>query len=255
MTELTLAWAALFGFRAGVYAVLIATGRVGWLAAASVAMGWPAFGLLLFASYRFVPQRLEQLGAPDPRHNEPEPDLNLERPVEVVQSPCSARSRVRSPGEISVLGRTRTSIPSAASTSSARSAIAHLAERGRVHVVGHHQVAGAEVAQVEHERPVRARRAGDDRVGLLDRAPARGRPRSSGIVTTSTRSQRAASAASALAWSARERFRIPVGRAHVVDARVQAADVVARVRAGGARLSSAGTCSWATCAARAPSTA
>ena len=46
MTELTLAWAALFAFRAAVYAVLIATGRVGWLAAASVAMGWPAFGLL-----------------------------------------------------------------------------------------------------------------------------------------------------------------------------------------------------------------
>ena len=74
MSELTLAWAALFGFRAGVYAVLIATGRVGWLAAASVAMGWPAFGLLMFASYRFVPQRLAQLGAPDPRQDEPEPE-------------------------------------------------------------------------------------------------------------------------------------------------------------------------------------
>ncbi|MDA0166177.1 DUF3159 domain-containing protein [Solirubrobacter ginsenosidimutans] len=74
MTELTLAWAALFGFRAAVYAVLIATGRVGWLAAASVAMGWPAFGLLMFLSYRFVPKRLEQLGAPDPRQPEaPEP--------------------------------------------------------------------------------------------------------------------------------------------------------------------------------------
>jgi hypothetical protein len=74
MTELTLAWAALFAFRAAVYAVLIATGRVGWLAAASVAMGWPAFGLLMFLSYRFVPRRLEQLGAPDPRHPEaPEP--------------------------------------------------------------------------------------------------------------------------------------------------------------------------------------
>jgi Protein of unknown function (DUF3159) len=74
MTELTLAWAALFAFRAAVYGVLIATGRVGWLAAASVAMGWPAFGLLMFLSYRFVPKRLEQLGAPDPRHPaEPEP--------------------------------------------------------------------------------------------------------------------------------------------------------------------------------------
>ncbi len=71
MTELTLAWAALFAFRAAVYGILIATGRVGWLAAASVAMGWPAFGLLMFASYRFVPKRLAQLGAPDPRHTEP----------------------------------------------------------------------------------------------------------------------------------------------------------------------------------------
>jgi hypothetical protein len=73
MSELTLAWAALFGLRAGVYAVLIASGKVGWLAAASIAMGWPAFGLLLFVSYRYVPQRLRQLGAPDPRHEKPEP--------------------------------------------------------------------------------------------------------------------------------------------------------------------------------------
>jgi hypothetical protein len=73
MTELTLAWAALFAFRAGVYAILIATGRVGWLAAASVAMGWPVLGLLMFASYRYVPRRLAQLGAPDPRPAEPEP--------------------------------------------------------------------------------------------------------------------------------------------------------------------------------------
>lgn len=71
MSELTLAWAALFGLRAGVYAVLIASGKVGWLAAASIAMGWPAFGLLLFVSYRYVPQRLRQLGAPDPRHPKP----------------------------------------------------------------------------------------------------------------------------------------------------------------------------------------
>jgi hypothetical protein len=71
MTELTLGWAALFAFRAAVYGVLIATGRVGWLAAASVAMGWPAFGLWMFLSYRFVPLRLAQLGAPDPRHHGP----------------------------------------------------------------------------------------------------------------------------------------------------------------------------------------
>jgi hypothetical protein len=67
MTEYTLAWALLFGLRAGVYAVLIAAGRVGSLAVASVAMGLPAFGLLLLVGYRYVPRRLEQLGAPNPR--------------------------------------------------------------------------------------------------------------------------------------------------------------------------------------------
>jgi hypothetical protein len=70
MTEYTLAWAALFGLRAAVYAVLIYYGRVGSLAVASIAMGLPAFGLLLFVGYRYVPRRLEQLGAPTPR---PEP--------------------------------------------------------------------------------------------------------------------------------------------------------------------------------------
>jgi hypothetical protein len=76
MTEYTLAWAALFGFRASVYGVLIATGRVGWLAVASIAMGLPAFGALIFLGFRYVPRRLAQLGAPDPRHDEtdvPEP--------------------------------------------------------------------------------------------------------------------------------------------------------------------------------------
>jgi hypothetical protein len=62
--EVTLAWACLFAFRATVYAILIAAGKAGWLAAASVAMGWPAFLLLLFLSYRYVPRRLDQLGAP-----------------------------------------------------------------------------------------------------------------------------------------------------------------------------------------------
>jgi hypothetical protein len=73
MSELTLAWATLFGVRAAVYAFLIASGRVGLLAAASIVMGWPAFGLLMFGSYRYVPRRLEQLGAPPPRPAEPEP--------------------------------------------------------------------------------------------------------------------------------------------------------------------------------------
>lgn len=68
-SEVTFAWAGLFAFRAAVYAVLIAAGKAGWLAVASVAMGWPAFLLLLFVSYRYIPRRLAQLGAP-PR---PEP--------------------------------------------------------------------------------------------------------------------------------------------------------------------------------------
>jgi hypothetical protein len=62
--EVTFAWAGLFAFRAGVYAVLIAAGKAGWLAVASVAMGWPAFLALLFFSYRYVPWRLARLGAP-----------------------------------------------------------------------------------------------------------------------------------------------------------------------------------------------
>jgi hypothetical protein len=72
MSELTLAWAALFFLRAAVYAYLIYLGKPGGLAAASLGLGWPAFGLLMFLSYRYVPKRLEQLGAPDPRPAEPE---------------------------------------------------------------------------------------------------------------------------------------------------------------------------------------
>jgi hypothetical protein len=67
MSELTLAWAALFGVRGAVYAVLIAAGKPGWLAAASIVMGWPAFALLMFGSYRYAPRRIGQLGGPPPR--------------------------------------------------------------------------------------------------------------------------------------------------------------------------------------------
>ena len=67
MTELTLAWAALFAVRAAVYAVLIAAGKAGWLAAASIVMGWPAFALLMFGSFRYAPRRIGQLGGPPPR--------------------------------------------------------------------------------------------------------------------------------------------------------------------------------------------
>jgi hypothetical protein len=64
--EVTLAWAGLFALRAAVYAVLIPLGKAGALAAASIVMGWPAFGLLLWLSYRYLPRRLTQLGATVP---------------------------------------------------------------------------------------------------------------------------------------------------------------------------------------------
>ena len=68
-SEITFAWAGLFAFRAIVYAILIGAGKAGWLAFASVAMGWPAFLALLFVSYRYVPWRLERLGGPPrPEH-------------------------------------------------------------------------------------------------------------------------------------------------------------------------------------------
>ena len=73
MTELTLAWTALFAIRAAVYLFLIVTGRVGLLAAAAIVMGWPAFGLWMLGSYRLTPLRLKQLGAPPPRAEAPEP--------------------------------------------------------------------------------------------------------------------------------------------------------------------------------------
>jgi len=68
-SEITFAWAGLFAFRACVYAILIAAGKAGWLAFASVAMGWPAFLALGFISYRYLPWRLALLGAPPrPEH-------------------------------------------------------------------------------------------------------------------------------------------------------------------------------------------
>ena len=69
--EVTLAWAVVFASRALVYLVLILAGKAGWLAVASVAMGWPAFLLAVFFSYRYVPWRLAQLGAPPrPEHED-----------------------------------------------------------------------------------------------------------------------------------------------------------------------------------------
>jgi hypothetical protein len=66
-SEVTLVWSALFGLRAAVYAILIAAGKPGGLAAASIVIGWPPFLALAWASYRYVPWRLERLGAPPPK--------------------------------------------------------------------------------------------------------------------------------------------------------------------------------------------
>jgi hypothetical protein len=71
MTEYTLIWAGLFLLRASVFLVGILAGEVEFLGVASLAMGLPAFGALLFFGYRWVPKRLAQVGAPDPRHPEP----------------------------------------------------------------------------------------------------------------------------------------------------------------------------------------
>jgi hypothetical protein len=64
--EVSLAWSALFALRATIYGILIALGEAGWLAAASIIMGWPAFLGLMWGSYRYTPRRLAQLGAPAP---------------------------------------------------------------------------------------------------------------------------------------------------------------------------------------------
>jgi hypothetical protein len=66
-SEVTLVWAALFGLRAAVYAVLIAAHKPGGLAAASIVIGWPPFLALAWATYRYTPWRLERLDAPPPR--------------------------------------------------------------------------------------------------------------------------------------------------------------------------------------------
>jgi hypothetical protein len=67
--ELTLAWAAFFAVKAGVFLLLIVAGEAGVLAIVSFALGWPAFVVLFWAGYRYVGWRLGRLDAPAP----PEP--------------------------------------------------------------------------------------------------------------------------------------------------------------------------------------
>ena len=71
--EATLAWAGLFTLRALLYTVLIAAGKAGWLGVTALALGWPAFALLVLFSFRWVPRRLAQLGAPDPHASDAPP--------------------------------------------------------------------------------------------------------------------------------------------------------------------------------------
>lgn len=63
--EVTLAWAGLFALRAAVYTVFIAAGREELLGASVLVLGWPAFALLAFGTFKYVPWRLRRLGAPD----------------------------------------------------------------------------------------------------------------------------------------------------------------------------------------------
>ena len=184
------------------------------------------------------------------------PQRHLERPVDVgpvaLQRAQRRRARrVRS----SVDGRTRTSIPSAASTSSARSAIATCPN-----------AVGCTWSAITRLRAPKSRRsstsapwrAAASMIAFASTtvAPARGRPRSSGIVT-----HEHPLAAPARGTRARPRGRranasgVPVRRAHVVDADVQAAEVVARVRARRARREGRRAARRRRRATRAPSTA
>jgi hypothetical protein len=64
--EVTLVFAGLFALRSVVFGVLIVLGEVGALGAAALLLGWPAFALVALWSWKWVPRRLEQLGAPRP---------------------------------------------------------------------------------------------------------------------------------------------------------------------------------------------
>ena len=69
--EVTLVFAALFALRAAIFTVLIVLGEVGALGAAALVLGWPAFALVPLWAWKWVPRRLEQLGAPRARGGGP----------------------------------------------------------------------------------------------------------------------------------------------------------------------------------------
>lgn len=63
-SEITLGWAALYLAKAALQVVLVRREAVGWLAAARIATGWPAFALLILVTYAYVNRRLAHLGGP-----------------------------------------------------------------------------------------------------------------------------------------------------------------------------------------------
>lgn len=63
-SEITWAWAALYAVKAVVQFLLADAGQLGWLAVARVATSWPAFAVLLVATYAYVNRRLAALGGP-----------------------------------------------------------------------------------------------------------------------------------------------------------------------------------------------
>ena len=129
-----------------------------------------------------------------------------------------------------------------------------LAERGRVDVVGHQDVAAAEPRRSTTSAP--ASRAPRSMIALASAtlAPARGRPRSSGIVAVSVRSQRRRATRAPRRAPPRRRTG-PSRAAHVVGADVEAAEVERRRAGAAARASKAGICSSRTVRTLAPSVA
>ena len=169
----------------------------------------------------------------------------------------STASRCRRVGEYAINddGVTEARMPSRASTSSARSAMSIWPNAVGWTWSVITRLRAPQRPQVDHER---SHLVGDPRdqprSGPPTLAPARGRPRSSGAVIVSTRSQRSDKKRSATRNAASKAAGIPVHRAHVVDPDVQAADVIPRAH-GATAATNAGICPRTTSDTHAPSTA